>query len=203
MTDIHYLFALLGAILLIANVAVSLSRNYLRSRTLLAAAGAIAAALSVIPIGQASAASWVLGIIDPLSITTMAILAYGMANVLGFAALPDSKTNSEDVWLTAIVLIVAALGLYPASLGALSYDPYALGYGGFALPVMLSAPIAYSAWRNCMITPGLIALALAAWHLQLLESTNLWDYLLDPLAPALALAVAIRNQRALATRRVA
>jgi hypothetical protein len=48
-------------------------------------------------------------------------------------------------------------------------------------------------WANGLrLLPVLVALALLAWTLGLLESTNLWDYLLDPWLAAAAIFQCMR-----------
>ena len=73
----------------------------------------------------------------------------------------------------------AALTLYPLALGLGPFDPYALGYAGQALPLILGLGAALSWWWGRRWTAVLLAAVLWAWLLELGESQNLWDYLLD------------------------
>jgi uncharacterized membrane protein HdeD (DUF308 family) len=68
------------------------------------------------------------------------------------------------------------------ALGLTAFDPYAYGYPGRErLLVVALSMIALVAWyRGLLLVVLGIALALAAFRLELLESRNLWDYLLDP-----------------------
>ena len=81
----------------------------------------------------------------------------------------------------------AALALYPMALGVGMLDPYRLGYGSPWLVGGLGAA-ALAAWFG-RLEPLATCLALAtlAWTLRWYESTNLWDYLLDPLVSGYAL----------------
>jgi hypothetical protein len=76
--------------------------------------------------------------------------------------------------------IVSGLLLYPAALGFGPVDPYAWGWLVPAMPLAVAALAAgLIACRNRF---GLVLVAaLVAFDLGLLESGNLWDYLVDPL----------------------
>ena len=130
------------------------------------------------PIGPIPIAGYVRGISGDLSITTMLLLA---STAVRFAGGPKLHDRRELQTLAALVLAGAAF-LYPMALGLTSFDPYALGYPhrvrGFLLGL---ATVALVAWfRGRLLLPLAIVLALAAFRIELLESTNLWDYLLDP-----------------------
>ena len=91
---------------------------------------------------------------------------------------------------------VAALALYPMALGAGLFDPYRLGYGS---PWLVSAllAVALAAWFGRLeLAATCLALATLAWTLRWYESTNLWDYLLDPLVAGYALgSLAVRGMK--------
>ncbi|HEY7698349.1 MAG TPA: hypothetical protein VIE88_08025, partial [Vicinamibacteria bacterium] len=61
-------------------------------------------------------------------------------------------------------------------------DPYALGYPDRVRSLLLAlAPVAVFAWlRGRFLVLLAILLALGAHRFELLDSRNLWDYLLDP-----------------------
>ena len=78
------------------------------------------------------------------------------------------------------VLAVAALLLYPLALGWGDWDAYRPGWGtgGMLLALLV---LSLSCWlRGLRLLPLAVALALLAWTAGLLESANLWDYLMDP-----------------------
>ena len=65
------------------------------------------------------------------------------------------------------------------ALGLGSVDPYEWGWQFSPLFVVMGVLTAWLLWRGYRF--GLVLLiAGAAFHLRLLESTNYWDYLLDP-----------------------
>ncbi|MDR2032602.1 MAG: hypothetical protein LBP86_10225 [Azoarcus sp.] len=87
----------------------------------------------------------------------------------------------ERLWLPRLITITALL-FYPPALGLGPVDPYAWGYGGAAALPLLVGALALAAWLGGWRTSALaLAAALAAWRMHLLDSANLWDYLLDPL----------------------
>jgi hypothetical protein len=113
-----------------------------------------------------------------LSAPTLLLLA---SAAVAFAGGPKLHDRREIRTLAAFVLAGAAL-LYPMALGLTSFDPYALGYSarirGF---LVVLAPVALFAWfRGRLLLLLSVVLALAAFRFELLESRNLWDYLLDP-----------------------
>ena len=135
-------------------------------------------ALLFVPIEGIPVAGYVRGIAGDLSITTLLLLASSAVALAGGPKLHDRR---ELQTLAAFVLASAAF-LYPMALGLTSFDPYALGYPhrmrGFLLGL---APVALFAWfRGRLLLLLAVVLALAAFRFELLESRNLWDYLLDP-----------------------
>jgi hypothetical protein len=79
------------------------------------------------------------------------------------------------------------------ALGAGAYDPYRLGYGNpqFVAVLLLLALAAWF-WKFSLIVLC-ISFATLAWAAGWYESSNLWDYLLDPFVAIYALcAIAIQ-----------
>jgi len=81
----------------------------------------------------------------------------------------------------ALILVVLAAGFYPSALGATDVDIYRLGFEPVSLLIAL-AVAALLAWltRHYFLLASIVT-AVLAFRLQILESTNLWDYLFDPL----------------------
>jgi hypothetical protein len=115
-------------------------------------------------------AAYVRGFTGELSITSMLLLwtAY-------FSPKEIHVPAAMKVWIALLTIV-----FYPLALGVSMLDPYAWGYGSYALlaAVIATALLALLAGSNRIaIILGLAILAWAAgWH----ESTNLWDYILDP-----------------------
>ncbi len=112
---------------------------------------------------------------DP-SVTTVGIL---FAFVLWPRSLPKRPTRRG-------ALVVATVGsalLYLPALSGLTLfgmDPYSLGYSPWAIiTALLLASVAL--WRIVdLVWIRLISYAMLAYGLHILESDNLWDYLVDP-----------------------
>ena len=115
-------------------------------------------------------AAYVRGFTGELSITSMLLLwtAY-------FSPKEIHVPAAMKVWIALLTIV-----FYPLALGVSMLDPYAWGYGSYALlaAVIATALLALLAGSNRIaIILGLAILAWAAgWH----ESANLWDYILDP-----------------------
>jgi hypothetical protein len=88
--------------------------------------------------------------------------------------------EGELAWLRRLVLAAAIL-LYPFALGLTRFDSYSPGYANPWLLAILFI-ITLSCWlRKYYFLALSITAAVVAFTLQLLESHNLWDYLIDPL----------------------
>jgi len=123
------------------------------------------------------------GFTGDLSITLLALSFWGLCHRL-FDVLPVSKRE-----LTALLGVVAAtaLLLYPTALGWGDWDAYRLGWGSWWFLLALLVLCGVSVWLGLYVLPALVALALLAWSFGVMESGNLWDYLLDPWLSAYAL----------------
>lgn len=85
-----------------------------------------------------------------------------------------------------------AILFYPLALGLGMLDPYAWGYGslGLLLAIVFFASLCgLLGWTKGV---WIIALAIVAWAGHWHESTNLWDYVLDPLLCLWALITCIQ-----------
>ena len=176
---------LLGCGLLCVALAATVLRFHalpVRARYALAVA---AVAAVFVPVGDLSIAGYARGVTGDLSVATLALAANAVFARLTGRTLLQGRDVSALLWAAA----GAALFLYPFALGWTPFDPYALGYGSIAfVTALLVATLA--AWRARLNGIVLVVLAGALACLGgLYESRNLWDYLIDPLAGAYALAV--------------
>lgn len=123
------------------------------------------------------------GVTGDLSITLLALSFLSLCHRLfGTAAV-----NKRELTLLMVLVSAGALLLYTTALGLGNWDAYRLGWGSWWLLAALLLLCGVSAWTGLRLLPALIALALLAWSFGLMESGNLWDYLLDPWLSAFAL----------------
>lgn len=134
--------------------------------------------LLLCPVGAAQLplAAYVRGISSDLSISLVAIACLGMYRRLsGVHLVSDRERNVLN-----LVVAAGALFLYPLALGWGDWDSYRLGWGAPGMWAFLLV-VSLACWgRGLRLLPMLVALGLLAWAAGILESTNLWDYLIDP-----------------------
>ncbi|MDZ7698348.1 MAG: hypothetical protein U5R49_15975 [Deltaproteobacteria bacterium] len=150
---------------------------------------AIMSALIIcIPVSGLPPARWLISLNANFSIPLTLLL---LSHVLKFAFavhLLDRKARHA----CGLFAILAGAGLYPMALGFTRFDPYGAGWGFSWLFVV-----------TLLLTMGLITLgnrfgvvlliAILAYNLRVLESSNFWDYLVDPVLVIWALIHAIRT----------
>lgn len=172
-TDLTGLFGITLAIVALLARLPRVRSLPLRQKAALLAGATI---LMQIPVWGLSLAEFVRGVTGDLSVFSLLLLAVALARSLSDQALvEDSNRNAA---LLAIVLVAAPF--YPLVLGVGMFDPYRLGYGNlWFMTALLGAAIWASLRHSTLLAVGL-ALAVAAWSVGWYESTNLWDYLLDP-----------------------
>jgi hypothetical protein len=128
-------------------------------------------------------AAYVRGFTGELSITSMLLLCTAY-----FSPKEIYLSSAMKGWIALIAII-----FYPLALGLSMLDPYVWGYDSFTLLTAVMA-VALAAWfvgsnRIAII----LALAILAWAAGWHESTNLWDYILDPFLGLWAIASLIRS----------
>ena len=151
------------------------------------------------PVGQANLPllAYVRGITSDFSVTLVALACLVLSQHL-FKVPPLARGNKNG--LNAVIIIAASL-LYPTALGWGDWDAYRLGWGSFSLLGVLLALVVAFLFNGSWLVPSLIGLALLAWVAELMESTNLWDYLIDPwLAVGAMIQCTMAGTQALITR---
>ena len=168
-----------------------------KRRALLAGLGYV---LVMFPVAGWSPTIWLRGMVGDLSITSMLLLTLAVCARL-FKVTPPWDARERGALLA--LLAVLALLLYPFALGLGSLDPYRSGFGGVGLLLMLALLALWLMRRGLYLLPLVFALAVTGWSFNLLESTNLWDYLIDaPLAIyALWVSIKVNLQHALRRNR--
>jgi hypothetical protein len=137
--------------------------------------------LAAIPIplaGGLSISGYLRGTAGAPSVTSLVLLGASLLAVAG----GSEARMAKEILAVALPTIPAAAFLYPMSLGLTRFDPYVLGYRSHALwllGVIALGAVASALARRDLLLVSLLG-AVAAWRFGLGESTNLWDYLIDP-----------------------
>jgi hypothetical protein len=131
-----------------------------------------------VPVGAAQLPmlAYIRGISSDFSITLVVLACLDSRRRLcGLAAVDLRERMAIDA-----AVAVAALLLYPLALGWGDWDLYRLGWGAPGMWIGLLTLSLFFWVQGLRLVPILVALALLAWCFGILESTNLWDYLMDP-----------------------
>ncbi len=145
--------------------------------------GLISGILVLLPVGGLPLARWLIGMNANFSFPLVA-MAFNKAweHATGSRVL-DGKASTAS-WMFGLA---AGLALYPMALGLGDFDPYTLGWGpSWLFGFLTAATIVFVLMKN-RFAVVLIACILG-YDLDLLESTNLWDYLVDPFFVLFSLA---------------
>jgi hypothetical protein len=175
-----FVFPFLLATALLQEIA-ALSGRDLRVRGPALAFGLIAAGLVLMPVGDWPLARWLISFNGNFSIPLTTIL---FSRVVGTAF--GIRLLDDRALLTCwIFSLIAGAALYPMALGLGRLDPYTAGWGFSWLFVLaFSATAVLLAMKNRFAI--VLMAAILAYNLHLLESTNLWDYLVDPFLVAVS-----------------
>ncbi|MBU3670726.1 MAG: hypothetical protein FGM17_08410 [Polynucleobacter sp.] len=114
--------------------------------------------------------AYVRGVIGDLSTVTVLLLLSALF-----------VRNQSAPWSVKVAIGLVGLCFYPFALGLGMFDPYGWGYSSVALLIavlVFALLCAIAKWNR---GTWIIGLAIIAWGMQWHESTNLWDYLLDPI----------------------
>lgn len=139
-----------------------------------------------IPVGDAQipTVAYIRGITSDPSVSLIALAALQVGR-LAFGIRTASSKNHTAVMAA---LAVTAVFLYPLALGWGDWDAYQPGWGSWGMLLMLLVVCSACLAKRLRLLPALIALSLLAWSTGLMESGNLWDYLIDPWLSVCALS---------------
>lgn len=133
-------------------------------------------ALALLPIDGIALAIYLRSVIDDLAITTVLVLCLATLVRLQLLAPPPRLQQTELLCIFAALALI----LYPASLGLTYFDPYRLGYAPRPLLVVMGLLTLVLLWRRNLIGVLLLSIATLTFSLELKQSQNYWDYLIDP-----------------------
>lgn len=172
---LHTATALFGCFLIVAVAVQRLLRTRLTTSKARLLCAAACLAFALVPVYGLPLAAYLRGVVGDFSITTIALLGCVLVEQL------SGKVVLAPTARVPVLLAIALAGvvLYPAALGALPLDVYRYGYQPLVLLAVLLV-LAVGAWRLRQPAAALLVLlAVAAFDFRLLESDNLWDYVLD------------------------
>jgi hypothetical protein len=171
------LFGYLGCMLFAAAVLARFATRYRLSHAARIILVLGSAALLLAPVDELMLAEYLRAVIGDLSISTQALLAAFLAGYVTQRGLRDDR----QLGAIMVAALAGATFLYPAALGVTRFDPYALGYASLPFMAVL-AVLTLAAWYlRFERLAACLLVAVAAWVAGVLESRNLWDYLIDPL----------------------
>lgn len=151
--------------------------------------------LCVVPIAGLSVGRWIHSFTGLISIPLTAILAWYVFKPL-FSSLfksmygtqyssPSIPTQTLRTYWSAVV-VLSAFHL-PMSVGWGALDPHALGWSPQFVWIPVALAVAFL-WLNQLELFGITVVASVAWKMNLLGSTNGWNYLVDPVAIGMSIA---------------
>ncbi|MCF7729590.1 MAG: hypothetical protein K9M81_04390 [Chthoniobacterales bacterium] len=175
-------------IMLVLQKKILKNRFFSSPRVLFFIVGFCVAVLLLLPIRGFSLSVWSGSLMGPVSLPLVGLLLVLMIERL-FSCTLFSHWEWRTTWIFGIL---SSLILYPAALGLGPIDPYCWGWENkFFLIAIATLTFFLLVTKNRFAI--LMLLALAAFDFQLQETTNLWDYLIDPIYALLALVMGMRS----------
>lgn len=143
----------------------------------------IIAVSSVIPLSGLPIPLYIRAGVGDLSIVTQLLLGIYLIN--SFAGIYSTPARKTAYLQLCVFIVITSLWFYPTTLGLTYFDPYRFGYitdpmhwlalGYFFLGA-LTLYLLRSSW-----TSGILCVATLSFCFGSLESTNYWDYMIDPM----------------------
>jgi hypothetical protein len=129
-----------------------------------------------LPIAGHTLHDYLYGWFGNCSIITLIVLA----SIRIHRSLGLSVAHKQDIPALSLLTLITALCFYPAALGYTEIDPYAWGYNIHWFKALIMGLSLLFTVSHLYLSGMALMLALLAYELRLLESSNLWDYLIDP-----------------------
>jgi hypothetical protein len=145
----------------------------------------LAGLVAFVPIGGLPVGRWLLGVTGPFSVPLVAVLLDQAAAVVRGRPFFDAPAK----WAAIGFALACGLVVYPAALGLGRVDPYVWGWAspGVSLGAAVLGGgllLAGNRFGWALLAAGVL------WQLGGLESTNGWDYLVDPIVTVVAASAA-------------
>lgn len=175
MISLTSLIGLAGCGLFPASVVLSASK--LR-RTTWMVRGSILLGLMVvafIPVRGLPLAGYVRGLTGDFSITTWILLVAVCVSRVTDRELYSARSKTVLMFL----VLVGGVLLYPMTLGLTYLDPYTLGYDSRPFLVVLFVLALWAVQKELYLIALCLSGSVLAHTMGILESRNLWDYLID------------------------
>jgi hypothetical protein len=170
---LHLVLVFAGPILLVAAMVLGLLRRAPAGWRWLALAAC--AAFVFVSIDDDTIAWYIRGCVGDLSLTTLLLLGATVWHRLSGHEVITRRDHGAVFACTT----PAGLVLYPLALGAGGWDPYEIGYRPLALLGVLLGLAILGRWRGYRAA-AFVPVIVLVWCAGLLESNNLWDYMMDP-----------------------
>jgi hypothetical protein len=139
--------------------------------------------LVIMPVGSLPVGRWLVSLYANPSIPITALLfSWIMQKSFGIKLLDSAAI--QTCWIFSLM---AGLALYPMALGMGTFDPYAAGWRFswlFVILLVMTLVLIFSKNRFSVV----LLATILAYNLHLLESPNLWDYVVDPLLVLISIA---------------
>ena len=131
-----------------------------------------------IPIKHLIIAEYIYGVLAGLSISSICLLVYTIIELLKFN---KNNKNNKNINLYFYTLSILGLIIYPFHLLIITKtDPNSWGFSPIILSLVISLlSIIYFIYQN-KLSAIILLITLISFNLNLLNSANLWNYLIDP-----------------------
>ena len=183
----------IGAALVAACLGLALIRRFTNAKVHLVIAFIASFTLTLLPLREFPASHYLRVLTGDLCILSFVWLTAGTIQTL----LNGERIRSKQDRFTAIAALVISLFLYPSALGLSPLDTYSFGYSPVYLGPFIFFLFVLAVWLNYWIMASSAVLALAAYHFGLMESNNLWDYLIDPVILIYSLCILVSDRKQL------
>lgn len=177
MNIVHQILPVAGQVLLMAVLLAMLAEKLVtdvRKRKLIVAVLLVSGLF--VPVNGLSISQWLRSALGDLSVITLVIMLNILLRRLYYINIINELSM---IFLLSGVALVGVV-FYPLALGLSALDPYHFGYAPVWISVMLALVSVVSWLKGLRDLAVILLLPLLAFNLRLLESANLWDYLLDP-----------------------